>query len=240
MKPLNFRSIIEKYYSQWLDVKDVSNMQQAINFVYSKKRNTLQVGYSFKSDLICFYNNKYIIISYGDRVKDKIGDLRYSIQEKASIEDVSKNIFEIYGKSPMQKTDKAQQLKQCDYGAFLDFFKKCNPSNKDKAWLKEYFLKIVSKSFCYGVFVDGKLVSATDAPSMPFMAEETQEIGINTLAEYRGKGYAKMACTALIKHLVDNNICPMWSTSKDNIASTKLANSLGFIKFSDELMLDLS
>jgi len=74
-------------------------------------------------------------------------------------------------------------------------------------------------------------------PEMPFMSNEVQEPSIDTLPEYQGKGYAKMACTAMIRELIDNDVCPLWMTSAGNTASIRLAASLGFKKFSEELII---
>lgn len=35
------------------------------------------------------------------------------------------------------------------------------------------------------------------------------------------------------KRIIVKNICPMWSTEKDNITSDKLAKSVGFEKLAD-------
>lgn len=84
---------------------------------------------------------------------------------------------------------------------------------------------------CVGMFADGRLVSCTDAPGVPYMAEEVQEIGINTLHEYRGHGYASAACSKCIQEIFNHHKIPMWSTGIDNIASRKLAEKLGFTEF---------
>jgi predicted GNAT family acetyltransferase len=74
---------------------------------------------------------------------------------------------------------------------------------------------------------------------MPYMQEFVQEIGIHTLEEYRGKGYARAVCISLIHELLSKNICPLWSTGKDNIASDRLARSIGFEKLADVLSLTI-
>jgi predicted GNAT family acetyltransferase len=102
---------------------------------------------------------------------------------------------------------------------------------------EEYYLDIVSKNYCHGIIVDNKLVSATDSPDMSYMQEFVQEIGINTLEEYRKRGYARTACISLINELLSKNICPLWSTGNGNIASDRLARSVGFEKLADVLSI---
>jgi predicted GNAT family acetyltransferase len=122
---------------------------------------------------------------------------------------------------------------------YIDFLKTDNQNCSDYSWVKEYFLKLVSNNYSHGIIVDEKLVSVTDAPDMPYMKEYVQEIGINTLKEYRGKGYARAVCLSCIKELLSRNICPIWSTGIDNIASDKLARSVGFERLADILTISL-
>jgi predicted GNAT family acetyltransferase len=89
------------------------------------------------------------------------------------------------------------------------------------------------------MIVDNLVVAATDAPFMPYMENEVQEIGINTLNEYRGKGYAKAVCIAAINSLLKQNICPLWSTMAGNIASERLAYSIGFKKYAEILTVSI-
>ncbi|MDR0403307.1 MAG: GNAT family N-acetyltransferase, partial [Treponema sp.] len=114
---------------------------------------------------------------------------------------------------------------------------KNNPNCEDYSWVGEYFFELAKKKYCHGVIIDDMLVSATDAPDMPFMSGRVQEIGINTLEEYRRKGYAKTACVSVIKELLSKNICPLWSAGTGNIASDRLAYSIGFGKYADALAI---
>jgi RimJ/RimL family protein N-acetyltransferase len=89
----------------------------------------------------------------------------------------------------------------------------------------------VSKGYSWGVYDEHNLVSVTDAPGIPYMSDLIVEPGINTLA--RRKGYAKMACAALIKKLVKDGKVPIWSCGSRNIASAHLAETLGYKKLAD-------
>jgi predicted GNAT family acetyltransferase len=72
---------------------------------------------------------------------------------------------------------------------------------------------------------------------MPYMEDKVHEIGINTLPEYRGKGYAKAATFACIKACIEKGKCPIWSCGINNVASEKLAYSVGFRKLADVLTI---
>jgi len=61
-----------------------------------------------------------------------------------------------------------------------------------------------------------------------FIIDGKLEIGIQTIPEFQGKGFAKAACLALIDYCIEKKLEPVWSCRKDNIASVALAKSIGF------------
>lgn len=78
----------------------------------------------------------------------------------------------------------------------------------------------------FSIYEDGKL--ATTAFSC-FIHEPFLEIGIETQPEFQGKGYAKMACSALIDYCLSQNMIPVWACRKENFKSLELAKKLGFV-----------
>lgn len=61
-----------------------------------------------------------------------------------------------------------------------------------------------------------------------FVHEDKLEIGIETVENYRGLGYAELTCSRLIDYCLDNNYIPVWSCRFENTASYRLAQKLGF------------
>ncbi|NLV91731.1 MAG: GNAT family N-acetyltransferase [Firmicutes bacterium] len=97
----------------------------------------------------------------------------------------------------------------------------------------------MSWGLSWGVYRDGRLASATDAPDVPFMKDVVVEMGINTLPEYPRQGLAKTVTGALIKYLLERGRVPLWSCSSDKFASQGLAASLGFVRFADVIAVTL-
>lgn len=54
------------------------------------------------------------------------------------------------------------------------------------------------------------------------------EIGIETLAPFRGRGLARAVAVAMIQKCLANGLTPVWACRKENIGSFVLAQSLGF------------
>jgi hypothetical protein len=247
---MNFEEITYKYYSHWLGIDYTKMYAKGVFFQYNPERDTKPIGYSQIMDIYVFIKDDLIIVSYGNKAKEKIESLNNKIYKNMNCK-LLKNLFELYYNKKVNHSIKYAYnsiiefennvtiLDENHYEMYIEFFKKTNPNCIDCSWVKEYYLEIVSKKYCHGIVIDNKLVSATDAPDMPFMKENVQEIGINTLKEYRGRGYAEKVCLSLIKELLSKNICPMWSTAFDNIASDKLAKRIGFEKFADVLTISL-
>ena len=79
--------------------------------------------------------------------------------------------------------------------------------------------------------------SATTA--MPYMENEVQEIGINTISDFRGKCCAVQSAIVCAENIIKSGKCPQWSCSADNTASSRLAEKVGFTKLSDVLTLTI-
>ena len=55
-------------------------------------------------------------------------------------------------------------------------------------------------------------------------------IGIETVQEYRNKGLATIAASALVQHCQHKGITPYWETNVENLASKRVAAKVGFVK----------
>ncbi|MDR0287463.1 MAG: GNAT family N-acetyltransferase [Clostridiales bacterium] len=245
------REITNKYYAKWIGTELDLLEEPGIYWIYNAERNDKPIGYPKVYDVYVFITPQTIIISYGDKAIDKISTIKNKVTLGTTVAELNRIMNEAFSLKPEHKikyiyscikTDDKQFAKRLlisDYKLYLDFFKTTNPNCKDTSWVEDYFVEIVEKGYCHGVIINNLLVSVTDAPDMPFMSNKTQEIGINTLTSFRGKGYGKSACLSCIGEMIRTDICPQWSTVIDNIASQNLAVSIGFEKYFDNLLMSL-
>lgn len=77
----------------------------------------------------------------------------------------------------------------------------------------------------FSLMVEGKVASTAYSA---FILDDKLEIGIETIAETRGKGFARAVCSALIDYCIENNYEPVWACRLENTASYYLAQKLGF------------
>jgi hypothetical protein len=66
-----------------------------------------------------------------------------------------------------------------------------------------------------------------------FIHDNKLELGIETIPEFRGKGFAQLACSALIDYCIVKDYEPIWACRLENIGSYKLAEKLGFEVYSE-------
>lgn len=78
----------------------------------------------------------------------------------------------------------------------------------------------------FAVLVDGAPAALAFAG---FVVDDQLEIGIETHERHRGRGLAKLACAALIDHCIAHDLEPVWACREANVASHRLAESLGFV-----------
>ncbi len=249
MSCMDFFSLTNEYYSRWLDPDNgalLDKAKEGVHFLYSPARNEIPRGYSACIDLFLYCQDTRIFISYGDRMKDKIPDLKKKCKLDMTAAELTKALSDVckagvehhikYGFSGSRVIHPgAVVLTDSQTEDFLAFFRSWNPNCRNTDWVPEYFSDMVSQNLCCGVFEDGKLVCCTDAPDMPFMGDRVQEIGIHTLEEYQKRGYASLACNLCIDELIKREKCPLWSTEAGNMASQRLAAKLGFQKIADVL-----
>ncbi len=248
---MDFKNITLRYYSRWLGSENIlMNEASEIAFIKSEERNKVQEGYSNQFDIYAWIEKDRLIVSYGEKAAPKIHLLQNKIADCFSVDTVSQAISDIYGRTPSHnikfvyneravQNKAARSLVTDDYEKYLAFFKKVNPGCSDTSWVKEYFEEMVGFHICCGAFVDDCLVSCTDAPLMPYMENEVQEIGINTVHGFRGKGYAAQSAAICAENIIKSRKCPQWSCSADNVASLRLAGKVGFTKLSDVLTLTI-
>ena len=245
---MDFWKITEQYYSNWtgVDIETVSDGE--IRSVYNTERNLVPFGYNKPFDLYVFRLSHKIIVSYGDKAADSVAVFARKLDIDASQQDISALIHTIFGQKPREnlkfvytrppeETAGAIALRRCDFERFYEFTLRVHPqikdSGEDRAWLRDYFLRNVDLGCFCAVAHDGYLVSCSDAPYMPYMESLVQEIGINTLEEYRRRGYATQVCRLAAHNIIQAGKCPLWSTSASNRASEALAYRCGFEKYAD-------
>lgn len=255
--PLKHKSRYEdattEYYAQWVDTEPFLLQSPGLHFILSTKRDVMQQGYPTAYQLYCIVTKTSVLVSYSDRLEESVPKLAGVLDErldtatvKAALEqifcdhDIGHGLKFCFSSVPEElDTSHAVQLRCHDFREFRRFFLTQHGPAAAGDGLREYFESLSDRHYSYGVFDDGHLVSATDAPAVPYMSDVIVEIGANTLQPYRGRGYAKICVGAMLRYLVQQGRVPIWSTGEANKASIHLAQTVGFSPFADVFMISL-
>lgn len=238
------------YYSLWIGQENILlQNKKGIEFLYSEERNKTQQGYGVPFDIYIFKSPERTVISYGSNAKQYISTFADNLDENMTIDEIGniaerifhvkpvRNIKYVYSRQINLNTS-AVTLTASDFHKYKEFFEKCHHVTAGD-WLYDYFIGMAEKRLCCGFYLDNTLVSCTDAPDMPYMNDKIAEIGVNTLPDFYGKGFATECCKKCISNILENDLCPLWSTSSDNLASQALAEKIGFEKTADVITLTL-
>lgn len=238
------------YYSLWIGQENILlQNKKGIEFLYSEERNKTQQGYGVPFDIYIFKSPERTVISYGSNAKQYISTFADNLDENMTIDEIGniaerifrvkpvRNIKYVYSRQINLNTS-AVTLTASDFHKYKEFFEKCHHVTAGD-WLYDYFIGMAEKRLCCGFFLDNTLVSCTDAPDVPYMNDTVVEIGVNTLPDFYGKGFATECCKKCISNILKNNLCPIWSASSDNIASQALAEKVGFEKTADVITLTM-
>lgn len=229
-----------RYYADWIGIPVVKLEQPTEKVVYVKNpdRANTPAGYSDPVDIYIYSSVKAVFVSYSEKSEDIVENMQANCKCYNDINILSKEIFKeravrkikyyLDEPSKVLSYSAARGLTYGDFPQYQNFFKNNNPQCTETDWLYDYFKELVDCNFIFGVLSDGRLVSVADSPSVPYRQGKVAEIGVNTLAEYRRKGYARQVCAAMLNSLTERGIAPLWSHEASNAASRKLAESLGF------------
>ncbi len=244
---MNYLDITKRYYAEWLDC-DSYAFSESLNFICSPKRDLKPLFYPNPYLLYVCKTDRSTIVSFSPMLAKQIETLKNNAPildndegqlvlylEELFGSKIIHNIKFVFDHPINCPANNVIPLKADDYYLFLNFAKDLGSHEWDG--MREYFEELCSLGYCFAKIVDDKAVCIVDAPGMPYMRDLVQEIGINTLPEYRNRGYGKdVACSCLRKIVADGK-SPLWSCRFDNKASERIAYSIGFKKFCDAFLL---
>ena len=105
---------------------------------------------------------------------------------------------------------------------------------RDDVYKEKKWKEISKNNFLKGIIKDNKIVS------MGYISNINYGMGnivIQTIEEYQNRGYGKMVVEKISQEALKNSILPIYWVENKNIASIKLAESLGFKRVVDEIVV---
>lgn len=203
---MDFQKITERYYDRWLGADGALGNGAGVSFVYSPERNVRQYGYPRRFDVYALVRPGRAVISYGDGAAERIDALRAALGGDAEVGALKRTIEKVWGVKPAHSVKfvyeylpdvatAARPIAAGDMERYIEFWAAAHPDSQTD-WIRECYAEMAAEGTVFAAFAGNRIVSCADAPGMPYMADEVQEIGVATLPEFRRQGYALDACVA--------------------------------------------
>ena len=237
----------KNYFETWLNIPvDKMEKSNGISLVSNEKQKQKLDGWRLLYLPVCaFETENALFISCIPEWEDELLKLLNNTLPSEAIQRMKKffndekslycayhRFFGIRSFDSQIDTTQATTLTNAHCEQFTNFYRKAHPSMSKlidpKEWMAEDFKTRVDKKIHYCVFKDGEIVSATESENIPNKPDKMVQLGINTLPEYRRRGYAFIACAAFIKNHLQKGLMPVWECDFNNKASEILAAKLGF------------
>ncbi len=88
--------------------------------------------------------------------------------------------------------------------------------------------EMLNEGVVAGAIIDNNLVAIAHTSAF---SDKYADVGVYTLPDYRGQGFAKATAALVCDKLKKQNLTPVWSCGEDNFPSIKIAENLGFEYF---------
>ena len=89
----------------------------------------------------------------------------------------------------------------------------------------------------YGVIADGRVASVAYAHRSGVLEGRVADVAVETAPDYRGRGYAKTAVSALVVHFAATGGEARYACDPGNTASVRTAASVGFVPYGTSVVL---
>lgn len=90
--------------------------------------------------------------------------------------------------------------------------------------------ELLTEGVVAGAIIDNNLIAIAHTSAF---SEKYADVGVYTLPDFRGHGFAKISATLVCDKLLKQNLTPVWSCGEDNFPSIKIAKNLGFEYFNN-------
>ncbi len=235
-------SITEAFYGCFCGM-DLREVQSGVHFACTEERNAVLPGYGSRFSIYALARKGSLAVAcapqyapFLERIKGKTPEAVLAALE--STFPIARQQLMVFHGERLSDFGSARLLCPADYPQFEAFFREAHPGADPTGWLQAYFDEKSGRGILAGTFLDGRLISAADAPDMPYLPDRIQHTGIATLPAYRRMGYGTWTAGLAVHHLLELGICPQWECNADNIASIALAEKIGFRKYGVAYILE--
>lgn len=246
---------LDDFYSECLGFAIRNIKSGKLRVIASERRLINEEGYGIIFPFWMLHSADRYIISVRPDLFDLASTFIRNESDAKTLFDDGAEVIEIWLKSVLLKDDINKLRKSHSFELFVDreHFKPFNIpecrqlTTDDHALITEMDMDKGSNFGCsdecirdgtaFGVIINGKIVSRSTTIITPSATNKYNLvwIGVETLPEYRKRGYAKAVVSGTTEILLSKGHVPVYSHADWNIASGNTARSLGY-QFYGELL----
>ena len=248
----NANDVIQRYFWQYLE-RDLTTVKASeIALVASDRRTKPETGWaraeavwihifdgrvvvSVRPDLASQLNQ--LLIECSDPNYLLLPDWRTKIAQSLGMEripEVSHIFYCLFENLHLFESDGLRRLDMGDASAFVEMKFKMYPKC-DAECLTKDIRRNIEDGIAFGVFQNGVLVSAADASLIAHMQDEVEEPGVDTLPDYRRRGYGKAVVSQTTRRILEIGRVPIYRCNARNEPSVRLALAVGYQKHADKV-----
>ena len=248
----NANDVIQRYFSQYLE-RDLATVKAGeIALVASDRRTKPETGWaraeavwihifdgravvSVRPDLVSQLNQ--LLMECSDPNDLLLPDWHTKIARSlgmARIPGVSHILYCTPENLCVFECDGLRKLEIGDVDAFVGMKFRMYPEC-DAECLTNDIRRNITDGIAFGVFQNDALVSAADASLIAHMQNEVEEPGVDTLPDYRGRGYGKVVVSQATRRILEIGRVPIYRCDARNEPSVRLALAVGYQKHADKV-----
>lgn len=245
---------LDAFYSECLGFPFKKAKSDKAQVVASERRLRNEEGYGAAFPFWMLYSEKRYIISVRPDLLDLVSALvRSESDAKALFNEDGGIIVESWCRSVLPKdgTKKLRRIYSLEYYVDREHFRPFNLPACRRLTLDDFRLieemsetsdfgcsdECIKDGTAYGVFADGKLVARSTTIRTPEATSKYNLVwmGVETLMEYRRRGYAKAVISGTTETLLSRGQTPVYDHAVWNVASENTAKSLGYQLYGETL-----
>jgi len=245
---------LDAFYSECLGFSAEKAKSGKTQVFASERRLKNEEGYGVTFPFWMLYSENRYIISIRPDLLDLVSALvRSESDARALFNEDGGIVVESWCRSVLPKDDakKLRRIHSLEHYVDKEYFRpfnipECRRLISDDYKLIEKMSEIsdfscpdecIEDGTAFGVFVDEKLVARSTTIPTPKVTGKYHLVwmGVETLAEYRRRGYAKAVVSGTTEALLSRELVPVYNHAVWNIASRNTANSLGYKLYGETL-----
>lgn len=244
---------IADYFGRYLGVDLAASTPHELVVAFTPRRDAPECGWGYTVPVWLFRTEHLLVISASATRADEVEQLAGALRTSASSWNTHAEVVRlaesllpnlrprhhfVYTSTNALLTpytsSGVRRLKSDDVDEFIRLSATIYPDIDIECETSD-ILRNIADGIAFGAFEHMMMVTRSYAPHIAHMQDEVEEIGIDTLTEFRGKGYGKAALFGTTQAVLARARVPIYRTAAGNKRAQWIAEAVGYRKMADSI-----